>query len=44
LTPLIGAKMPHAAACAFFKLLIALKTSRLAQAVLTAQSMLPGVP
>jgi hypothetical protein len=36
--------MPRAAACASFKLLIALKTSRLAQAVLTAQSMLPGVP
>jgi hypothetical protein len=36
--------MPHAAAWSFFKLLIALKTSRLAQAVLTAHSMLPGVP
>jgi hypothetical protein len=44
LTPLIGAQMPRAAAWSFFKLLIALKTSRLAQAVLTAQSMLPGVP
>jgi nitrogen regulatory protein P-II 2 len=31
--------MPHAAACAFFKLLIALKTSRLAQAVLTAEAV-----
>jgi len=36
--------MPHAAAYAFFKLLIALKTSRLAQAVLAAQSMQPGEP
>jgi nitrogen regulatory protein P-II 2 len=42
LAPLIGAQLHHAAACALFKLLIALKTSRLAQAVLTAQSMLPG--
>jgi hypothetical protein len=44
LTPLIGAQMPRVAVCGFFKLLIALKTSRLAQAVLAAQSMLPGVP
>lgn len=36
--------MQYAVPRAFFNLLIALRTSRLAQAVLTAQSMLPGVP
>ena len=39
MAPLIGAHMRHTVLCAFFKLLIAFKTSRLAQAVLTAEAV-----